>query len=190
MRKSSYERITKETDIMSEVNLDGTGKSDIVIDQKFFKHMLTAFSKYSFIDLKLEATGDDPHHLVEDVGIVLGNNIKSAVADKKGIKRYGYFYIPMDEALVRVCLDLSGRSYLEFDYEFKTYKTDDFETQNTVEFLRALTFNMEATIHIDVIRGKNDHHIIEAIFKALGAALKTAVEIDSKIDIMTTKGVI
>lgn len=190
MRQFDKERVTKETDIKVFVDLDGSGKSELTLEGRFFSHMLTAFTKYSFIDMKISASGDDPHHLIEDTGIVIGEAIKHALGDKKGIKRFGHAYIPMDEALVRVCLDLSGRSFLEFEYDFSSYKTDDYETQNTVEFFRALAFNLGATVHIDVLRGKNDHHVTEAIYKAFGAALKIAVEEDDKIDIMSTKGTI
>lgn len=183
-------RKTNETEIEIEIDLYGKGNSDINLEYKFFSHMLTAFTKYSGFDFKINATGDDPHHLIEDIGIVIGNAVKNLLGDKKGIRRFGYTYIPMDEALVRVCIDLCGRSYLHFDYDFKAYMTADFETQNVIEFLRAFVSNLGAVVHVDVIRGENDHHVIEAIFKALGAALKIAVEKDESIGIMSTKGVL
>lgn len=183
-------RKTKETDIEIDIDLYGNGNSDINLEYKFFSHMLTAFIKYSGFDFKINATGDDPHHLIEDIGIVMGNAVKKLLRDKSGIKRFGFTYIPMDEALVRACIDLCGRSYLQFNHEFKTPMTADFETQNVIEFLRAFVFNLGAVVHVDVIRGENDHHVIEAVFKALGAALKIAVEKDAKIGIMSTKGVL
>lgn len=195
MRKIKLNRETKETKIDLSLNLDGTGKSNINTGIGFFDHMLTAFAFNSNIDLNISCIGDlnvDTHHTVEDIGILLGKAINQALSDKKGINRYGNCFLPMDETLVQVCLDISGRSYLVFNIELLSTKVGDFETEMTEEFFRAVAFNAGITLHINMLYGKNTHHIIEAIFKGFGRALNEAIKIDStKKDIInSTKGII
>ncbi|MFH1536519.1 MAG: imidazoleglycerol-phosphate dehydratase HisB, partial [Patescibacteria group bacterium] len=184
-------RKTKETDINIELNLDGTGKYNIDTGIGFFDHMLELFSRHSLIDLKIEAQGDlkvDEHHTVEDVGICLGEAIKDALGDKKGIKRYG-FLLPMDESLAQVALDLGGRSYLVLDYEPTREFVGDFPTELLEDFFLAFTNSLGCNLNIQV-KGRNEHHKIETIFKAFAKTLKMAVENDPRIKNMlpSTKG--
>ncbi|HDK7137071.1 TPA: imidazoleglycerol-phosphate dehydratase HisB [Clostridium botulinum] len=185
-------RKTGETEIKSEINLYGEGKYDIKTGIGFFDHMLNLMARHGLIDVKLEAKGDlqvDSHHTVEDVGIVLGQSFKKALGDKKGIKRYGTSFVPMDEALASVSIDISGRPYIVCDFNFTVDKLGEMDTELVEEFLRALAFNAGITLHARVLYGKNNHHMIEAVFKALGRALREAVDRDEKINgVMSTKG--
>jgi imidazoleglycerol-phosphate dehydratase len=191
-RISEVKRVTKETDIYMKLNLDGEGKSDIDTGIGFFNHMLEGFSKHGFFDLDVKIKGDlnvDGHHTVEDAGIVLGNAIKEAVGDKKGIKRYGYFILPMDDALALCAVDLCGRPYLQFDCEFKDDKVGEFETTLVKEFFYAVSYSAAMNIHIKMLSGDNSHHMIEAIFKAFSKALDEATSMDNRIkDVLSTKG--
>ena len=192
MRTAEIKRETRETNIAMTLNLDGVGKSYIKTGVGFFDHMLEGFAKHGFFDLDLKAEGDlhvDPHHTVEDVGIVLGKAIKEAVGDKKGICRFGYFILPMDDALALCSLDLGGRTYFDFECEFETERVGTFETQLVREFFYAVCSNAEMNLHIKMLSGRNDHHKAEAIFKAFAKALDQAVSYDDRIkDVLSTKG--
>lgn len=194
MRKSTIQRKTSETDINLEINLDGSGVYDIETGIGFFNHMLELFSKHSLIDLKLRVSGDldvDCHHSVEDAGISLGLALKEALGDKRSINRYGSFTIPMDEALVKVDLDLSGRPYLVFNAEFSKSTAGDLDVETIEEFMMAVCTNAGITLHINAMYGSNNHHLIEAIFKAFARALRIAVSKDDRIDgIPSTKGIL
>ncbi|KUK35165.1 MAG: Imidazoleglycerol-phosphate dehydratase [Caldanaerobacter subterraneus] len=194
MRKAEVKRKTKETDIYVELNIDGKGNYDIATGIGFFDHMLSLFAKHGLFDLKVVAKGDlevDTHHTVEDVGIVLGNAFLKAAGDKKSIKRFSTFYVPMDEALVRVSVDISGRSFLYCDLPLKAERVGNFETENVEEFLRAFAYNFGITLHVELLHGGNSHHIIEATFKALGRALDEALRIDERAEgIPSTKGIL
>lgn len=193
-RTAEVKRKTKETDIAVAINIDGKGKGDIKTGLGFFDHMLLLFAKHGLFDVKIEAAGDldtDGHHTVEDVGIVLGQALKQALGDKKSIKRYGLSYVPMDEALAMVVLDLGGRPYLVFDARFTADKVGEMDTELVEEFFRAVAFNAGINLHIKVFYGSNTHHIVEAIFKAFGRALDEATGYDERIDgVMSTKGLI
>ena len=185
-------RETKETKINLELNLDGTGKHDIKTGFGYFNHMLELFSKHSLIDLKINAQGDlrvDEHHTVEDIGIVLGQAIRQALGDKKGIRRYG-FLLPMDETLAQVALDLGGRSYLVFNYQPKREYVGDLPTELVEDFFQAITENLGCNLHIAIKYGRNEHHKIEAIFKAFAKTIKMAVENDPRAKnlLPSTKG--
>jgi imidazoleglycerol-phosphate dehydratase len=192
MRKSNIVRKTAETNIDLDLNIDGSAVFKGTSGIGFFDHMLELFTKHSGFDLNLDCQGDlevDFHHTVEDIGITLGQAIKDSLGSKKGIKRYGFMYLPMDEALVRVCIDLSGRSFLVYNVSYLNYKTGGFEVELVEEFLRALTNTADITLHVEMLYGKNTHHIIEAIFKGLGQSLKIAVKKDEKeTGIPSTKG--
>ena len=191
-RTAKVSRKTKETDITIELNLDGSGTAEVNTGVGFLDHMLDSFARHGLFDLKVKATGDlhvDSHHLIEDTGIVLGQAIKEAVGDKKGIKRYGYFILPMDEALVLSAVDLSGRPYLVYDVNFKTPAMGDYDTQMVREFFYAISYSAEMNLHLKQISGENDHHICEACYKAFAKALMEAVEINPRIeDVLSTKG--
>lgn len=191
-RVAEIKRETRETNIQMKLNLDGSGKSEISTGIGFFDHMLEGFSKHGFFDLDIDTKGDlhvDPHHTVEDTGIVLGKAIREALGDKKGIRRFGYFILPMDDALALCSLDLSGRAYFEFDCEFETDRVGAFETQLTREFFYAVCSGAEMNLHIKMLSGRNDHHKIEAIFKAFAKALDEAVSYDERITgVLSTKG--
>ncbi|WP_160687856.1 imidazoleglycerol-phosphate dehydratase HisB [Clostridium sp. C2-6-12] len=190
-RCSKKERVTKETSIKLEINLDGSGKSEINTGVGFFDHMLNLLSFNSKIDLKVLAKGDlevCDHHTIEDIGITLGEAFKEALGDKAGINRYGTFYIPMDETLVLASLDISNRPFLVFDCDFKREKVGEMSTEMVVEFFRAFAFNAGITLHLKVLYGENDHHKIEALFKALGRALKEAKFRCEENGIPSTKG--
>lgn len=193
LRRASITRESKETSIKVQADLDGVGKSDVNTGIGFFDHMLNHLAKYSFIDLLVEAKGDlhiDSHHTIEDVGIVLGDCLNSAFGDKAGIKRYGFSGIPMDEVLVLCSIDLSGRPYLSFQGEFTCDQLGTMDTEMVEEFFRTLSVRMKLNCHIEVIRGKNNHHIAEGIFKAFGKALDEAKTIDPRIQgIHSTKGI-
>ena len=185
MRTAKIERKTKETDIKIEINLDGEGKYSINTSIPFLDHMLSLMSKHGLFDLKIKAKGDidiDDHHTVEDVGITLGKALRQALGDMKGITRYGQASVPMDEALAEVRLDISGRPYLVYKVEFpKRSKIKDFDPDLIEDFLQAFVSNSSITLHVQSHYGRNTHHIIEAIFKALGRALRQAVTIDPRV---------
>lgn len=191
-RTANISRKTKETDITIEINLDGSGNADISTGVGFLDHMLDSFARHGLFDLKVKAQGDlnvDSHHLIEDTGIVLGQAIKKAAGDKKGINRYGYFMLPMDEALVLSAVDLSGRPYLVFDISFTTPCMGDYDTQMVKEFFYAVSYSAEMNLHLKQISGENDHHICEACYKAFAKALMQAVEMNPRIeDVLSTKG--
>lgn len=191
-RSASINRKTGETDINVNVSLDGIGNYNIDTGIGFFDHMLNLMTKHGLMDIEIKAIGDlevDSHHTIEDVGIALGACIKEALGDKSGIKRYGTSYVPMDETLALVSLDISGRPFLVFDAEFTNDRVGTMDTEMVEEFLRAFAFNTGITLHVKIIHGKNNHHKIEGIFKALGRALRDAVEKDSRIKgVMSTKG--
>ena len=194
MRQAQIQRSTNETNINISIDLDGEGVSNINTGIGFFDHMLNLFASHGRFDLDVECDGDievDGHHSVEDIGIALGTAIKKALGDKRGINRYGTFYLPMDESLAFVSLDISGRPYLVYDGGEMVPLIGNYDTELTEEFLRALAFNAGITLHVKIIYGKNSHHKVEAIFKALGHALRIAVENDPRMkDIPSTKGVI
>lgn len=194
MRTAQLQRDTYETKIHININLDGKGKSNIVTGIGFFDHMLTHVAKHGFLDLDLKAEGDlqvDCHHTIEDVGIVLGKAIAQALGEKKGIKRYGSFILPMEEALVICALDISGRPYLGFEASFSTERLGTMDTQMVEEFFRALCLHGGLNLHIKVLSGTNDHHIAEAMFKAFGKALDMAVAYDERIEgVLSTKGML
>ena len=191
-RTADYVRKTKETDISLHLNLDGTGSSSIHTGIGFFDHMLDGFARHGLFDLKVNVAGDlavDCHHTIEDTGIVLGNAIKEAVGDKKGIRRYGSCILPMDETLVLCAVDLSGRPYLVFDGEFTTDRVGYMDTEMVKEFFYATSYTAGMNLHIRVLSGGNNHHMIEAMFKAFAKALDQATIIDPRItDILSTKG--
>ena len=195
MRRATVQRKTKETDISLTIALDGSGKSAISTGVGFFDHMLDQIARHGLFDLEISAQGDlhiDDHHTVEDVGIALGQAIRQALGDRKGIRRYAAAYVPMDEALTRAAIDLSGRAFLVFEAQFPTPKIGTFDTELVREFFQALAGNCGANMHIDSIRGANSHHIAESCFKALARALREAVEIDPRQSdaIPSTKGVL
>ena len=191
-RISDVERKTRETDIKLSFSVDGTGKSDIKTGIGFFDHMLEGFSKHGFFDLILKCDGDlcvDTHHTVEDCGIVLGQAIKEAIGDKKGIKRYGSFILPMDESLVLCAVDLCGRPYLSWDASFTVPQIGDLETEMMKEFFYAISYSAGMNLHIKVLTPGNNHHMAEAMFKAFAKALDEATTMDPRInDILSTKG--
>jgi imidazoleglycerol-phosphate dehydratase len=191
-RQSEMKRKTGETDICLTLHMDGTGASDIETGIGFFDHMLNLFARHGLMDLKVKAMGDlevDAHHTVEDVGIVLGQAVKEALGEKKSIRRYGTAHVPMDEALAMVALDLSGRPFLVFDAQFSADRVGQMDTELVEEFFRAVAFHAGITLHIKVFYGSNNHHMIEAIFKAFGRALDEATRADERIlGVMSTKG--
>ena len=192
VRTADYVRKTKETDISLHLNLDGTGSSSIHTGIGFFDHMLDGFARHGLFDLNVNVAGDlavDCPHTIEDTGIVLGNAIKEAVGDKKGIRRYGSCILPMDETLVLCAVDLSGRPYLVFDGEFTTDRVGYMDTEMVKEFFYAISYTAGMNLHIRVLSGGNNHHMIEAMFKAFAKALDQATVIDPRItDILSTKG--
>lgn len=191
-RIAEVKRVTRETNISLKLNLDGEGKSSVNTGIGFFDHMLEGFSKHGFFDLDVDIKGDlnvDGHHTVEDTGIVLGNAIREAVGDKKGIRRYGYFILPMDDALVLCAVDLGGRPYLQFDCIFPNDMVGSFDTSLVKEFFYAISYSAAMNIHIKMLSGENSHHMIEAAFKAFAKALDDAVSMDGRIqDVLSTKG--
>lgn len=193
-RTAELSRVTSETDITVSIDLDNPAEVSIETGVGFFDHMLTAFARHGRIGLKVRANGDlhiDSHHTVEDVGIVIGMCIKEALGDKKQINRYGTSYVPMDEALGFVSLDISARPFLVFDAELTNNRLGTYDTELTEEFFRAVSFNAGITLHARVLYGTNTHHKIEALFKAFGRALSEAVEINEKITgINSTKGML
>lgn len=193
MRIARIDRKTAETAISVEINLDGTGRYDNQTGVGFFDHMLDQLARHALIDMKVWATGDlhiDDHHTVEDTGIALGRALAEAVGDKKGIRRYGSCLLPMDEALVRAALDLSGRPFLVWNLDVPTSKIGSFDTELVREFFTAFAMNGGVTLHVEKLAGANSHHIVEAAFKAVARALRDALETDPrKADaIPSTKG--
>lgn len=191
-RNAKVERNTTETQISLEINLDGKGKYNIATGIGFFDHMLELFAKHALIDLKIEAKGDlrvDEHHTVEDVGIVLGQALREALGDKKGIERYG-FLLPMDETLAEVALDLGGRPFLVWNVDFKREMIGEMPTELFEEFFRAVADNLQANLHVNLKYGKNEHHMAEGIFKAFARAMRFAVMRDERMkDLLpSTKG--
>ena len=191
-RITQVQRKTNETDIIISLNLDGSGKQNIFTGIGFFDHMLSGFTRHGFFDLNLDVKGDlevDCHHTIEDTGIVLGNAIREALGDKKGIKRFGSMILPMDETLVLCAIDLSGRPYFAFDAEFTTDRVGDMDTEMVREFFYAISYSAGMNLHMKVLSGTNNHHIIEALFKAFGKALDDASSSDPRVtDILSTKG--
>lgn len=193
MRRATITRKTNETDIAVTLDLDGTGAATIRTGIGFFDHMLDQLSRHALIDMQISAAGDlhiDDHHTVEDCGIALGKALAQALGDKAGIRRYGSFHLAMDDALVRVALDLSGRPYLCWNLPFAAPKIGSFDTELVREFFQAVSVHAGITLHVDLIRGENAHHIAEAAFKALARALREAVEPDPGMEgrLPSTKG--
>ncbi len=195
MRTAEINRKTNETDISLSLNLDGTGKSEINSGVGFLDHMLTLFARHGRFDLTLRCDGDtyvDDHHSVEDIGIALGQAFTKALGDKRGIVRYGSFILPMDETLILSAVDISGRSYLNFDLNIPTQKVGTFDTELCEEFFLGFVRNADLTLHIKQLEGKNSHHIIEGTFKCVARCMKQATAIDEafKDEIPSTKGVL
>lgn len=189
-RQCSATRTTKETKVSITVNLDGKGKYKITSGIAFFDHMLAQIAKHGSIDLYISARGDDQHHIVEDVGLVLGEAINSALKNKKNINRYGYFLLPMDEALAYVAVDISGRPHLEYNVKFKPLR-GGFDFTLIEDFLRAFVSTAKVTLHIRKYSGRSNHHIAESIFKALGKTLQQAIKITTQTNsIPSTKGLL
>lgn len=191
-RKAEIKRKTRETDITVELNLDGTGTGSIESGIGFFDHMLEGFSRHGFFDLKLKINGDlqvDGHHCVEDAGIVLGTAIREALGDKAGIRRYGSCLLPMDDALAMCAVDLCGRPYFVFDCAFSAERVGYLETELVREFFYAVSYSCGMNLHMKMLSGTNNHHMIEALFKAFGKALDEATGKDERIrDVLSTKG--
>jgi imidazoleglycerol-phosphate dehydratase len=195
MRKASVRRTTKETDVEVEIDLDGAGTSAISTGIGFFDHMLDLLARHSGIDIKVAAKGDlhiDHHHTTEDVGIALGQAVKQALGDMKGLTRYADVHVPMDEALTRVALDISGRPFLVFRATFGRDKVGTFDTELVQEWFQAFAMNAGVTLHVETLYGTNDHHIAESCFKGLARALRAAVAIDPRTanEVPSTKGVL
>ena len=195
MRKGTVKRKTKETDVAVAVDLDGNGRSSVATGIGFFDHMLDLLARHSRIDIDIKAKGDlhiDHHHTTEDVGIALGQAVKQALGDMKGITRYADVHVPMDEALTRVALDISGRPFLVFKAEFVRDKVGEFDTELVQEWFQAFATNAGITLHVETLYGTNDHHIAESCFKALARALRAAVAIDprAKDEVPSTKGLL
>jgi imidazoleglycerol-phosphate dehydratase len=193
-RKAEVRRKTKETAVVLKLNLDGNGKHSILTKIPFFDHMLSLLAYHSGLDLSLKAKGDiavDAHHTVEDVGICLGDGIRKALGDGKGIRRYGMAMIPMDETLVSVALDFSMRPWLVFQMKLRKSKIGTFDTELVEEFFKALCNHARMTLHINLLYGKNSHHMVEAVFKGFGRALREAVLLDERASqIPSTKGIL
>src|SRR4051794_36459313 len=193
MRTGAVSRKTKETDVSVEVNLDGEGRAQIATGIGFLDHMLDLLARHSRIDVTVKAKGDlhiDLHHTTEDVGIALGQAVKQALGDMKGIGRYASVHMPMDEALTRVAIDISGRPFLVFKAEFARDKVGAFDTELVEEWFRAFAINAGVTLHVETLYGSNDHHIAESCFKGLARALRSAVAIDPRAanEVPSTKG--
>jgi imidazoleglycerol-phosphate dehydratase len=193
MRKADIRRTTKETDVAVAIDLDGTGAADVATGIGFLDHMLDLLARHSRINMKVKAKGDlhiDHHHTTEDVGIALGQAVKRALGDMKGVTRYADVHLPMDEALTRVAIDISGRPFLVFKAEFSRDKVGDFDTELVREWFQAFAMNAGVTLHVETFYGSNDHHIAESCFKGLARALRSAVAIDprAKNEVPSTKG--
>ena len=193
-RSGELKRKTKETDIAVALTVDGAGKAKIDTGIAFFDHMLDSLARHGFFDLEIRARGDlevDQHHTVEDVGLAIGEAFAKALGDKKGIRRYGEASCPLDEALVRVVVDVSGRPFFVYDVEIDQDRVGTFDTELIHDFLLALANQMGINLHVDMVRGRNAHHIIEATFKALARALDAATQIDPRVEgVLSTKGVL
>jgi imidazoleglycerol-phosphate dehydratase len=191
-RTGTVERKTKETEIIVSVDIEGSGKAEIETGMPFFNHMLDSFSRHGLFDIKLRAKGDleiDYHHTVEDVGLALGEAFKKALGDKQGIRRFGEASCPLDETLAKVVIDLSGRPYLSYNVKIRPGRVGSFDTDLPHEFYAAFTNQLGMNLHIDVIRGENPHHIIEACFKAFARAMDMATGFDERITgVLSTKG--
>jgi len=190
-RKKTIKRKTRETDILLELDLDGSGDSDIKTPVPFLNHMLASFSRHGRFDLRITAAGDietDPHHLIEDIGICLGKAIGECTGDKKGINRFGFVIIPMDEAEVTISLDVGGRPFLRYSVDMLDEKIENMSTLLVEDFFRALSDNASINLHINKNAGVNSHHIIEAIFKSFGIALMNATRVTGGNSIPSTKG--
>ena len=191
-RQSTRTRKTNETEIRISLNLDGTGQHHIATGIPFFDHMLTQIARHGHFDLEIDAKGDleiDGHHTVEDVGLVLGQALREALGDRRGITRFGHAYVPLDEALTRVVIDLSGRPYLVYKVEFKSARIGDLQTELIEEFLKALVQEGRLNLHVENLYGRNQHHIAETIFKATARALHIATRVEHA-EIPSTKGVL
>lgn len=192
-RTSSLERRTRETFIQVSVDLDGTGDADVATGLGFLDHMVTALSRHSHIDIELKCEGDlhiDDHHTVEDCALALGDALKIAAGERRGIRRFGHAYAPLDEALARAVVDLSGRPWAGVDIGFTREKLGDVSTENLTHFLESMATAARMTLHVDVLKGANDHHRVEAAFKATAIALRIALSGDGSHDIPSTKGVL
>lgn len=193
-RKAAVERKTNETEIRISIDLDGSGKRRIDTGVKFFDHMLDGFARHGLFDLEVSCRGDlevDCHHTIEDTGIVFGQAVAEALGDKNGITRYGHCLLPMDEALILCAVDLGGRPYLIFDADFRGSSCGDMDTQMVREFFYAFSYSARMNLHIKEIYGSNDHHVTEAMFKALGRSLRAACEKDPRVSgIPSTKGLL
>ena len=191
-RSAIVERITKETQITVELNLDGQGMTDISTGIGFFDHMLSGFARHGLFDLRVNVNGDldvDCHHTIEDTGMVLGQAIQKALGEKKGIKRYGHFLLPMDETLALCAIDLSGRPYLNYDASFTTERIGEMDTEMIREFFYAISYSAAMNLHLKILDGINNHHMAEALFKAFGKALDMAVMEEPRMkDVWSTKG--
>ena len=191
-RTATIDRKTAETDIQLQLDLDGTGESDIATGVGFFDHMLVLLAKHAAFDLSVRAVGDlhvDQHHTVEDVGICLGLAVREALGDKAGIRRYGHFTLPMDEVLVPAAVDLGGRPYFVFNVAFSTHKIGDFDSELVEDFWQAFSINAAANLHITAHYGRNSHHLAEGVFKATARALRMAVGADDRsVGVPSTKG--
>ncbi|MET0501119.1 MAG: imidazoleglycerol-phosphate dehydratase HisB [Candidatus Binatia bacterium] len=191
-RNAKIERKTKETDIHVELNIDGTGKAEIETGMPFFNHMLESFTRHGFFDVRIKAKGDlevDYHHTVEDVGLALGQAFKEGLGDKHGIRRFGEASCPLDETLAEVVVDLSGRPYLSYNVKIRPGRVGTFDTDLPHEFYAAFANQLGMNLHVDVVRGENPHHIIEACFKAFARAMDTATQLDPRIQgVLSTKG--
>ena len=191
-RSAIVERITKETQITVELNLDGQGMTDISTGIGFFDHMLSGFARHGLFDLNVKVNGDldvDCHHTIEDTGIVLGQAIQKALDDKKGIKRYGHFLLPMDETLALCAIDLSGRPYLNYDASFTSERIGEMDTEMVREFFYAVSYSAAMNLHLKILDGVNNHHMAEALFKAFGKALDMAcMEEPIMKEVWSTKG--
>jgi imidazoleglycerol-phosphate dehydratase len=192
IRKADVSRKTGETDIRISLTIDGSGKNNVDTGIGFFDHMLSAFAKHGFFDLECKVKGDlnvDGHHTVEDTGIVMGNAIKDALGDKAGIRRYGHFTLPMDDALITVAVDLCGRPYFNYDLKFDVDRIGDLDTELIREFFYAVSYSAGMNLHIKMLDGINGHHIAEAAFKAFAKALDMATQTDPRVEgVLTTKG--
>jgi imidazoleglycerol-phosphate dehydratase len=191
-RNAKIERKTKESDIRIELNIDGTGKAEIETGMPFFNHMLESFTRHGFFDVRIKAKGDlevDYHHTVEDVGLALGQAFKEGLGDKHGIRRFGEASCPLDETLAKIVVDLSGRPYLSYNVKIRPGRVGTFDTDLPHEFYAAFANQLGMNLHIDVVRGENPHHIIEACFKAFARAMDMATQLDPRIQgVLSTKG--
>ena len=191
-RQATVERKTKETDIFLRLDIDGNGKGEVDTGIGFLDHMLEGFARHGFFDLKCKVKGDlrvDGHHTAEDTGIVLGQAIREAAGDKRGIRRYGYFILPMDEVLALCAVDLCGRPYLQFDCPFTAERVGELDTELVKEFFYAVSYSAGMNLHLRILQPGNNHHMIEALFKAFAKALDETITLDPRIsDVLSTKG--